>query len=101
MGECVCDNWRRKEKAKRDKCTRQRWAPKIEGGQIEKTVKESIVISVFFSPYKMSQSLKWLVIAYFLVYNFEEKKNWHPDTYWHAVLKGWDDRKHKSIFGPD
>ena len=73
MGECVCDNWRRKEKAKRDKCTRQRWAPKIEGGQIEKTVKESIVISVFFSPYKMSQSLKWLVIAYFLVYNFEKK----------------------------
>ena len=58
MGECVCDNWRRKEKAKRDKCTRQRWAPKIEGGQIEKTVKESIVISVFFSPYKMNQSLK-------------------------------------------
>ena len=43
----------------------------------------------------------WPAIAYFLVYNFERKKLWHPDTYWHAVLKGWDDRKQKSIFGPD
>ena len=35
----------------------------------------------------LSQSLKWLAIAYFLVYNFEIFL-WHPDTYWHAVLKG-------------
>ena len=22
---------------------------------------------------------------------------WHPDTYWHAVLKGWDNRE-KNLF---
>ena len=36
----------------------------------------------------------------FLVYNFEFFL-WHPDTYWHAVLKGWHDRKQKPFFGPD
>ena len=26
---------------------------------------------------------------------------WPPDTYWHAMFKGWEDPKKKSIFGPD
>ena len=37
------------------------------------TIQSFLPVFLSFSPYKMSQSLKWLAIAYFLVYNFEEK----------------------------
>ena len=43
----------------------------------------------------MSQSQKCLALAYFMVY-FDFL--WLPDNYWHAVIKGKDDKK-KSIFG--
>ena len=49
---------------------------------------------------KINQSTVVPLSPHELQYNFDIFL-WHPDTYCNAVLKGWDDRKQKSIFGTD